>query len=94
MTALARRNELLACPTAEGTLVVPTFQFAADDTLLPGLGGVLATLAQGTADNWQIALWMCTSSDQLHGQTPHEAMQQGRSDAVERLAAETAARWR
>lgn len=94
VTALVRRNELLACPTAESMLVFPTFQVAADDTLLPGLGRIVATLARGTADSWQIALWMRTSSDQLHGCTPHEALQQGRSDAVERLAAQTATRWR
>ncbi|CPT82196.1 Uncharacterised protein [Mycobacteroides abscessus] len=94
VTALVRRNELLACPTAESMLVFPTFQVAADDTLLPGLGRIVATLARGTADSWQIALWMRTSSDQLHGRTPHEALQQGRSDAVERLAAQTATRWR
>lgn len=94
MAVLVRRNELLACPTAESTLVFPTFQVAADDTLLLGLGRVVATLAQGTADSWQIALWMRTSSDQLRGRTPHEALEQGRSDAVERLAAQTAARWR
>ena len=91
---LVRRNELLACPTAESMLVFPTFQFAADDTLLPGLGRIVATLAHGTADGWQIALWMRTSSDQLRGRAPYEALQRGHGDAVERLAAQTAARWR
>ena len=94
MTALVNQNELLACPTAEGMSVFPTFQLTADDTLLPGLGRIVATMAQGTADSWQIALWMRTPSDELHGYTPHEALQLGHNDAVAHFATRTAARWR
>ncbi|MUL74493.1 hypothetical protein [Mycolicibacterium sp. CBMA 226] len=94
ITELVRHNEVLACPTAEGMLVFPTFQLTADDTLLPGLGRIVAMMTQGTADMWQIAMWMRTASEELSGCTPHEALQQGRHDAVECLANQTAARWR
>ncbi len=89
----ARQRQLLGCPTAEGTVVFPAFQFAADDTVLPGLERVVATMAEGTADQWQIALWMCTASAQLRGQTPSEALRRGHAEAALALATQTAARW-
>lgn len=89
----ADQHQLLGCPTAEGTVVFPAFQFAADDTVLPGLELVVATMAEGTADQWQVALWMCTSSEQLRGRTPSEALRRGRAEAVLALATQTAARW-
>ncbi|WP_166554842.1 hypothetical protein [Mycolicibacterium sp. CBMA 226] len=53
-------HQLLACPTAEGPLVFPAFQFNLDGTPLPGLEPVLFALARGAADRWRVALWMST----------------------------------
>jgi len=89
----AGQHRLLACPTAEGTVVFPAFQFAADGTVLPGLERVVATMAEGTTDQWQVALWMCTPSEQLRGYTPSEELRRGHAEAVLALATQTAARW-
>lgn len=89
----AARHELLACPTAEGELVFPTFQFDDDGSAVAGLESVLSTMSRGTADSWQVALWMRTPSNQLKGATPYEALIGGKFDAVLRLAQQTAARW-
>lgn len=88
------RNELLACPTAEGMQVFPAFQFNDDGQLIPGLGTVLQTMVEGTEDRWQIALWLSTPSEDLRGQRPYEALKAGRVKAVEKSARQTAVRWR
>lgn len=87
-------HKLLGCLTAEGTLVFPTFQFGDGDLPLDGLANVLATMAEGTRDSWQVALWLRTPSKQLKGQSPHAMLVEGNVEAVERLAQQTAARWR
>lgn len=89
----ARNNELLACPTAEGDLVFPTFQFNPDGTALPGLELVLTALAVGTQDRWQVALWLTTPNAELKGRTPREALNEGASAAVQKIAEQTADRW-
>ena len=89
----ARQHQLLACPTAEGILVYPTWQFGTDGSPLPGLDRVLETMSEGTNDRWQVALWLRTASAQLKGETPHDALASGRTKSVELLAEQTAARW-
>ncbi len=91
--ARARNHEVLACPTAEGDVVFPTFQFASDGTTLPGLDHVLTALAAGTQDRWQVALWLTTPNEQLKGHTPSEALKEGASAAVQKVAEQTADRW-
>lgn len=91
---LTRRHSLLACPTAEGVVVYPTFQFDDSGTVLPGLAIVLAALAEGTSDRWQMALWLRTPSEQLQGMRPHEALDRGQIDVVRHFAIQTAAQWR
>jgi hypothetical protein len=87
-------HQLLGCITSDRVLVFPGFQFAEDGSPLPGLNEVLSMMAQGTADRWQVALWMCTSSEQLQGRRPHEALRRGDVGAVRQLAQQAAARWR
>jgi hypothetical protein len=89
----ARQHHLLACPTAEGALVYPTWQFGPDGTPLPGLDAVVETLSKSTDDRWQIALWLRTASAQLKDETPHEALRRGKAKSVQLLAEQTAARW-
>lgn len=89
----ARNHELLACPTAEGDLVFPAFQFNSDGTALPGLDRALTALATGTQDRWHVALWLTTPHEQLKGKTPRDALKEGASAAVQALAEHTADRW-
>lgn len=91
--ARATNHEVLACPTAEGDEVFPTFQFNSDGTALPGLDRVLAALAAGTQDRWQVALWLTTPNEQLKGRTPSDALKEGASAAVQAVAEQTADRW-
>lgn len=90
----AESNTLLACPTAEGTPVFPVCQFNADGSTVSGLSDVLAAMQGGTADRWQVALWMNTPVDALNDQTPAQALRAGDAKAVRKLAEHTAARWR
>lgn len=90
----AESNTLLACPTAEGTPVFPVCQFNADGSTVAGLPDVLAAMDGGTADHWQIALWMNTPVDTLNDQTPAQALRAGDVKTVRKLAEHTAARWR
>jgi len=87
-------GRLLGCPTDEGTLVFPISQFNPDGSSAAGLERVLKTMATGTADPWQIALWMNTPCEQLNDQTPAQTLQHGDARIVEELAAQAAARWR
>lgn len=87
-------GRLLGCPTAEGALVFPISQFNSDGSSVAGLERVVKTMATGTTDPWQIALWMNTPCEQLNDQTPAQTLQHGDTRIVEELAAQTAARWR
>ncbi len=91
--ARVRSNELLACPTAEGDLVFPTFQFTSDGTALPWLGRVLSALAAGTEDRWHVAMWLNTPNEQLNDETPRDLLNDGKSAAVLKVAEQTAERW-
>jgi hypothetical protein len=91
---LAKTNKLLGCPTAEGALVFPVSQFNPDGSSVAGLDQVLGTMAEGTSDRWQVALWLNTPSDQVHDRTPAQALRHGDTRGVQELAGETAARWR
>lgn len=91
---LVRQHQLLGCPTAEGTLVFPTSQFDEGGAPLVGLAEVVATLAVGTNDPWQVALWLTTPSEQLRGRAPVDALRRGQNEAVRRVACQTAERWR
>ncbi|WGI35793.1 MULTISPECIES: hypothetical protein [Mycolicibacterium] len=90
--ARAAAHEVLACPTAEGDMVFPTFQFNSDGAVVAGLDRVLTALAAGTADHWQVALWLTTPNEQLKGRTPVAALREGAS-VVQAVAEQTAERW-
>ena len=91
---LVETNKLLGCPTAEGALVFPVSQFNPDGSSVAGLAQVLGTMAEGTSDRWQVALWLNTPLEQLRDRTPAQALRHGDTQGVEELAGETAARWR
>lgn len=87
-------RKLLACVTAEGTLVFPTCQFNPDGSSVAGLAHILDTMTGATTDSWQFALWMNTPVDELNDRTPAQALQSGDTKIVQEFAEHTAARWR
>lgn len=74
---LVETNKLLGCPTAEGALVFPVSQFNPDGSSVAGLAQVLGTMAEGTSDRWQVALWLNTPLEQLRDRTPAQALRHG-----------------
>jgi len=59
--ALAARvsaGSLLACPTEDGRLVYPAWQFNSDGTVVPHLRDVIKILQATAASSWTIALWL------------------------------------
>jgi hypothetical protein len=88
-------HQLLACPLEDGGNVYPTWQFASNGTVIPGVQDVLPILSEGTNDNWQKALWFSAPSAQLSNLSPKDWLLKGRRlGPVIELATETAARWR
>lgn len=92
-----RREErtILGCPTAEGELIYPVWQFQDNGELLPGLPSVLMVLSSGIDDSWTWALW-CQASvpGELDGKTVTEWLRDvGDVEPVLQLAANDAAAW-
>jgi hypothetical protein len=89
-----KKHQLLACPLEDGGNVYPAWQFASNGAMTPGVQDILPILACGTSDNWQMALWFSTPSEQLRGLSPKDWLLKGRRvGPVVELARETAARW-
>lgn len=89
-----KNHQMLACPLEGGGNVYPTWQFATNGTVLPGVRELLPILSQGTSDNWQIALWFSAPSERLNELSPKDWLLKGRRiGPVIELATETAARW-
>jgi len=87
-------HQLLACPLDDGTNAYPTWQFASNGTVIPGVPEVLSMLSTGTNDNWQKALWFSAPSDELSNRSPRDwLVKRRRVDPVVELATHTAARW-
>lgn len=57
-----RRGTLLACRTADGHLVYPSFQFARDGSVRPGIAEAVAVFARHGVDGWTAAVWLTTPS--------------------------------
>lgn len=93
----ARREAgtILGCPTAEGELIYPVWQFQDDGELLAGLPAVLEVLASGIEDSWTWALWLRTAvPDELDGKPAAEWLRdEGDVEPVLQLAANDAAVW-
>lgn len=89
------KHALLACPTADGVTVYPTWQFLPNGATIPALAEVLSTLAAGTDDAWTIALWMQARSDLLDGHRPSDWLRKGGDPhRVLVMARDTAAQWK
>lgn len=84
-------REVLAVAAFDGTRMFPTWQVR-DGAVLDGLASVLAAMAGQPA--WSVALWVSTGHDDLAGRSPRQVLEQdGPSDQLVDLAAETARRW-
>ena len=58
LNSRVRHTTLLACPTADGQLMYPVWQFTDHGGTIPHLIEVLRTLRTGTSDPWTWALWL------------------------------------
>ena len=68
--ALASRVEagsLLACPTQDGQLVYPAWQFRPDGTAVPHLSSIIKILRASAASPWTIATWLRAPSEATGG---------------------------
>lgn len=84
-------REVLAVSAFDGTRMFPTWQVR-DGAVIEGLAPVLAAMAGQPA--WSVALWLSTGHDDLAGRSPRQVLEQdGPSEQLVALAAETARRW-
>lgn len=91
----AAKHALLACPTADGAVVYPAWQFLPGGTTIPALADVLGILAEGTDDTWMVALWLQAPSDRLDGNRPSDWLRDGGDPRrILTMAREVAARWK
>lgn len=68
--ALASRvdaGSLLACPTQDGQLVYPAWQFRSDGTTVPHLPTIIKILRPAIASPWTIATWLRAPSEATGG---------------------------
>ncbi|WP_372423982.1 hypothetical protein [Salinarimonas chemoclinalis] len=79
-----KAGQVLAVPGPSGRRIYPTFQFAADGSLLPGLPAVLAALP--TRDPWAVLNFLVNPDARLGGRTAVDLLRDGRVDEVVRAA--------
>lgn len=92
--ARIKAGKLLGCPTEDGRMVYPSWQFMPDGTSLPHLSNVLRVLRRGSNDPWMHALWLVTPRDRLDGYSAAVWLSAGRAASVAvREAEQDAARW-
>lgn len=86
---------LLGCPTAEGELIYPVWQFQGNGELLAGLSPVLKVLSHRIDDSWRWVLWLQTAvPGELDGKTVTEWLRDGGDvEPVLQLATNDAAAW-
>ncbi len=88
----ARERRLLAVRGKGGEMRFPVWQFRENGGLVPGLGEVLAELAQGPAgDDMEAFAFFLNPNPLTGGVSPIEALRAGRKESVIRAA--TAARY-
>lgn len=70
-----KRGTLLATPTADGVVLVPTFQLNASNLPLPHLKELRKILHRVAPDPWALALWLNTAvPGELDNRTPGDAL--------------------
>ena len=93
-----RRGTLLACRTADGHLLYPSFQFARDGSVRAGILDALSVFARHGVDGWTAAVWLTTPSPAFDGDSAvdHLVIHRTSSAAVARVvrqAESDAATW-
>lgn len=90
----AKVGQLLGCPTVEGRIVFPAWQFRDDGSPVEHLADVLTTLRAGAVSPWTIALWLRAPADELDGQRAADWLAAGLPyEPVLTAAGRAAARW-
>lgn len=82
--AVSKSRRLLRVRTRSGRAVYPVVQFAGR-AQLPGVGEVVAEL-DGVLEPLTVASWLTAPNDELDGRRPVDALADGDTDAVQRLA--------
>jgi hypothetical protein len=91
---MIRSHRLLACPSREGDLFYPVWQFTSAGKLLPGLAEVLEALASGTNEPWTWGVWLKARIDDLGGISAAQWLEEGRDkEIILRSARKDAYRW-
>jgi hypothetical protein len=93
-----RRGTLLACRTADGHLLYPSFQFARDGSVRAGIVDALSVFARHGVDGWTAAVWFVTPSPSFDGDSvvDHLVIHRSSSAAIAlvvRQAESDAATW-
>ena len=73
----------------DGEIGYPIFQFDGRKKL-PGMREAVAILGPVTASTWTIASWLTAPSATLDGQTPVQALREGKIETVTAAARHTA----
>ncbi|MFC6005938.1 hypothetical protein [Angustibacter luteus] len=77
-----RRGTLLACRTADGHLVYPSFQFAKDGTVRAGIVDAVSVFSRHGVDGWTAAVWFTTPSPAFDGESAVDHLVVHRSSAA------------
>ncbi len=89
--AVSKRADLLALCTGRGRVVYPKMQFRRSRPA-PGMADVLAAVPEAVVDRWTLAGWLASGNHHLGAERPIDALHDGRSDQVFRLAVTMTAR--
>ncbi|MCW8087598.1 hypothetical protein [Sabulicella glaciei] len=83
-----RHGAALGIKTLQGTILVPTVQFAAEDgriTLLEGLAHAVRLFVRSKRGGWAALQWLIAENESL-GTTPLQALRERRFEEVEATA--------
>lgn len=78
-------SDILVVVTSDGIPLLPAFQFGPHGELLPGMSSVISLLLPISDDNWDVALWLCTSGD-FDGPSAAELLRMGEIEGVLTIA--------
>lgn len=93
LASRVRAGSLLACPTEDGQLVYPAWQFRSDGTTVPHLPAVIKILRPQAKTPWTVATWLRTAGgndldgmDAVSwldaGRDPEPILEQARADGA------------
>lgn len=89
---LVKRGRLLALTTADGHVVIPSFQLGTDLRPLAGLPAVLKVLPSQVVDSWTLASWLRAPQARLAGASMIQHLGAGGNVVLALAVAESARR--